>query len=64
MKIKDRLLSRSFSIFTFMEQLPDFIQVQIDRSEQKEKPLELIRREYPQLPDFIEQQRDEYEKRK
>jgi hypothetical protein len=47
-----------------MEQLPDFIQVQIDRSEQKEKQLELIRREYPQLPDFIEQQRDEYEKRK
>lgn len=49
-----------------MEQLPDFIQVQIDRSEQNEKPLELelIRREYPQLPDFIEQQRDEYEKRK
>lgn len=47
-----------------MEQLPDFIQVQIDRSEQEEKPIELIRREYPQLPDYIEQQRDEYEKRK
>jgi hypothetical protein len=42
-----------------MEQLPDFIQVQIDKfNQEQEKPNELIRRTYPQLPDFIEEQRD------
>lgn len=41
-----------------MEQLPDFIQVQIDKMEEKneKKP---VKQEYPQLPDFIEAQRDE-----
>lgn len=41
-----------------MEQLPDFIQVQIDKMEEK-KEKEPVKQEYPQLPDFIEVQRDE-----
>jgi hypothetical protein len=41
-----------------MEQLPDFIQVQIDKMEEK-KEKKPVKQEYPQLPDFIEAQRDE-----
>ncbi len=41
-----------------MEQLPDFIQVQIDQMEEK-KEKKPVKQEYPQLPDFIEVQRDE-----
>ena len=41
-----------------MEQLPDFIQVQIDMMEEK-KEKKPVKQEYPQLPDFIEAQRDE-----
>lgn len=40
-----------------MEQLPDFIQVQIDKMEEK-KEKKPVKQEYPQLPDFIEAQRD------
>ena len=40
-----------------MEQLPDFIQVQIDKMEEN-KEKKPVKQEYPQLPDFIEAQRD------